>query len=357
MKLEQQRRIRHIRDACADNSLFRNQIYKGRSSLLYYYSPEYDFNYCKVPKAGCSFWTQVFTILRKGKDESDKIFGMARKALHTKLKKQNTAKFNSKERRKSQSILVSRDPYSRLFSAFIDKMFLPLFYHGAIEIVKRQRNLPGDALTCANDITFQEFLNDTIQKAYQGRTLNRHWAPIISLCNPCQVNAFALVKQESFSTDVEYALKEIGIAKQEYEVIHDALHDHRIGSTIPGIVQTVLKLSYSSRRCMTKIEVASRIWKSFQIQGYLKDDITFPYDIIDTEDKAKSAKYLSDVILKTIRDNPLTSEESKRQRRRALVTAFKSVGKRTIKYLQDIYKQDFILFDYTFDPPSEKRMK
>ena len=354
LRQEQQRRIRHIRDACANESLFRNKVYTGKSSLLYYYSSEYNFSYCTVPKAGCSFWTQVFAILRKGTEQSGKVFGMTRKNIHRKLNNGNRLNFGSETRLNSQSVLVSRDPFSRLFSAFIDKMFLPLFYRAAIQIVKRQRNLEYNTPTCANDITFQEFLNDLIKNAYQGRTLDRHWAPIISLCKPCEVNALSLVKQESFSTDVEYTLKEIGISDEAYAVIHDALHDHRIEFTIPGIVQTVLTLSYSSRRCMTRIDVARRIWKSFQIQGYLKDNIPFPRSFLNTETKAKSAKYLSDVILRTIRDNPLTSDESKRQRRHALEMAYKRISERTIGYIQEIYKQDFVLFDYPLEPPSAK---
>ena len=355
IRQEQQRRIRHIRNACANTSLFQNQSYAGKSSLLYYYSREHNFSYCKVPKAGCSFWTQVFTILRTGTTRSDKVFGMSRKNLHIKLKRGSRISFMSRERLNSRSVLVSRDPFSRLFSAFIDKMYLPLFYKVAIKIVERQRKLTENGRNCANDITFQEFLDDVIQRVYEGRTVNRHWAPIISLCNPCEVNALTLVKQETFSTDVEFTLKEIGIPDEEYSVIHDALHDHRIETTIPGIISTVLTMSYTSRRCMNKIEVARRIWKSFQIQGYLKDDLPFPRNVINMEEKARSGRYLSDVILKTIRDNPLTSEESKRQRRRALETAYKRISDKTIRYIQDIYKQDFAIFDYSLEPPLPKR--
>ena len=100
--------------------------------------------------------------------------------------------------------------------------------------------------------------------------------------------------------------------------------------------------------------MARRIWKSFQIQGYLKDNIPFPRSLINTETKAKSAKYLSDVILRAIRDSPLTSDESKRQRRHALETAYKHISERTIRYIQDIYKQDFVLFDNPLEPPSAK---
>ena len=105
---------------------------------------------------------------------------------------------------------------------------------------------------------------------------------------------------------------------------------------------------------MTRIEVAHRIWKLFKIQGFLKDYIAFPRSLINTETKAKIAKYLNDVILRTIRDNPLTSDENKRQRRRALETAYTHISEKSIRYIQDIYKQDFALFHYPLEPPLSK---
>ena len=53
------------------------------------------------------------------------------------------------------------------------------------------------------------------------------------------------MKQESFSA--EFTLKEIGIATGEFEMIHDALHDHRIEFTVPSIVQTVLESGSGKR--------------------------------------------------------------------------------------------------------------
>lgn len=345
---EQHRRIQHLHNACADESLFRNKSYRGRNQLKYYFSTEYNFSYCKVPKAGCSFWTQAFTILEGGINNSERVFGMARTNLHSRLSNYGMP-FNSETIKQSRTILVSRDPYSRLLSAFIDKMYLPLFNSLAINVIRKQRDLTENEIESANNVTFQEFLQSILDKANRGGTLNRHWAPIDSLCNPCDVHAFAIVKQESFSADVEYALKKLRVADEQLETISDALHDHRVESTIPGIVKTVIG---RPGRFKDRTELARRIWVSFQIQGFIKDSITFPVDIVNTDVKAKNASFLTDIIVKTIKENPLTSAESKAQRQRALENAYAGVSRKTIEGLTNVYKQDFVLFNYSFDPPS-----
>ena len=136
-----------------------------------------------------------------------------------------------------RTVLVSRDPYSRLFSAFIDKLFLPMYYSSAVAIVQRQRQSND---SCANDITFEEFLTDIIDNVRKGHKLDIHWTPIVNLCKPCSVHAFALIKQETFTTDVEYVLKEVGIANDEFKVIYNALHDNKIETTMHGIVATAI---------------------------------------------------------------------------------------------------------------------
>ena len=188
--------------------------------MKYLYSSKYNFKYCKVPKVGCSFWTQAITVLNNGAAVADNVFGIPRKSVHIKLTSPNRVKFDSNERQKSRSVLVSRDPYSRLYSAFLDKIFLQ---RRGLRKLTRNNMHYTDNVTCGPEITFQEFLHDILKAAFEGKQLNRHWAPIMSLCNPCNVTPFTLVKQESFSADVEFALKEIGVAANVVKVIQDAI--------------------------------------------------------------------------------------------------------------------------------------
>ena len=154
----QLQRLQRLQNACVDKDIFKNVSYNGENLNTKFYSSRYNFSICKVPKAGCSFFKQVFTILENGAQVSKDIFGVNRYALHHgKLRRDDYIGFKRNSRRISRTVLVSRDPYTRLFSAFIDKMFLPLMYGAAVGIVQRQRTPNNRNLSCANDITFEEF--------------------------------------------------------------------------------------------------------------------------------------------------------------------------------------------------------
>ena len=353
-RLNQRHRIQHLRDACADKSLFDRKQYKEKTRLIYHYSAKYSFSYCKVEKVGSTFWIQALLILENSANVSQDVFQKTRMTLHR--DRTTIVSFNGYKRRQSRSILVSRDPYSRLFSAYADKMFLPLFYDMSVNIVQRQRKSPRRKSMCANDITFEEFLVSIIKMVHKGSVLNRHWTPIFTMCNPCGVNTFAVLKQELFSSEIEFVFKEIGISNDEFKAIYSALHDHRAESTIPIVVKDAfLEIQREAvlNGCMNNTEFARRLWVSFQIQGFIKETVSFPFHIVDTESKAATPKFLIDVILQTIKEHPLTVKEMNLQRRRALVNAYSGISKEVIEEIKKIYEPDFVLFDYSQDPPLE----
>ena len=190
----------------------------------------------------------------------------------------------------------------------------------------------------------------------EGKKIDIHWTPIVNLCKPCDVKAFAVVKQETFTADIEYVLKEVGITNYEFERIYDALHDHKIEATIPGIVATTISRWKENRveKCMGRKKLARRLWTAFQIQGYIKDGMPFPLKAIKTDEKADNPEFLTKVILETIKKNPMSPNEAKLQRRQALVKAFNGLNKDILNQIKELYKQYFLLFDYSFDTPSIK---
>ena len=148
---EQQRRIQKLHDACINTSLFENQAYRGGKNLRYYYSSKYNLSYCKVPKVGCTFWTQAFAVLNKGAEVANNVFGIARKTVHRQLAS-GRVNFDSDLRMKSRSVLISRDPYTRLYSAFVDKILFPA---DRIEPLEGLEGL-GNVM-CESEITFKMF--------------------------------------------------------------------------------------------------------------------------------------------------------------------------------------------------------
>ena len=352
-QIEQVRRIQHLHTACADSSLFDHITIKAKRTPQYYFSEEYNFSYCKVPKIGCSFWTQMFAVLKNGSQVARNVFNVPRPYIHRLLGPQYKLKYHSSERKGSPSVLTARDPYARLYSAYVDKIFLSLFPAEVLNIKKRLQNTNTK---CANNVSFEDFLKSIVNATFEGKPVNRHWAPISSLCDLCNENVFAIVKQETFATDIEYTLKNLDVDEDEFQVIQDALREHTAERTIPDIIEEVLKYGFQRIICKTDIEIARDLWKTFQIQGYLRDDIPFPERLVTSENGKLSPEWFTDLVLRTIRDNPLTGKQSNEQRHRALVKAYTNVDKLTLNALVDIYKLDFHLFGYTDEPPTDTHL-
>ena len=351
LQREHHQRIQHLRAACSNNNLFQNITYRNKPSYpTYYVSEEYNFTYCIVPKAGSTFWSQVFNILKAGSGVAQSVLGKFRKFIIKDKIRQTLSRISSKKTHGLDSVLVARDPYSRLFSAFVDRLFLPSGdYREGISFARKLRNNTTSKHNCANDLTFEDFLRSVSESARENKTLNRHWTPIYSLCSPCDVNAIAVVKMESFSTDVKFILKNVGISKDKLDAIFEGLGHRRIDLTIHGLVPAIM--SSKDYDCMNKTEIARRIWVSLQIQGFLDDKVDFPFDIVNSEEKAANRTFLTDLIVKTIKEHPMTSKESNVQKRRALVHAFAGVSENIIKEIRNLFKQDFALFQYSENPP------
>ncbi|KAL4216281.1 hypothetical protein ACF0H5_024006 [Mactra antiquata] len=203
---------------------------------------------------------------------------------------------------------------------------------------------------CPTNVTFQEFLQFVVQSVKLGQTLDRHYAPIVSMCLPCQVNAKYLVKQETFAADTVSVLEDIGVEQNKLEVITSALHENRIENTIPGIVKT----AYGRlRKIMNGSKMAETIWKSFQIQGYIPDAVDLPEPRFQSEDDYKNCKYFIDVVMETIKTHKMTSEKSKRQRQKVLVNAYRNIDRSLLDHLKEIYEIDITMFGYKELPPDE----
>lgn len=84
-----------------------------------------NLNYCKVPKCGSTFWMQVFLTLEKIKSVEN-VFGSGRNKYHT-IAMNKTSTWDHVS---SNDVIfhVTRNPYSRLYSVYIDKIYLPGFW-------------------------------------------------------------------------------------------------------------------------------------------------------------------------------------------------------------------------------------
>ncbi|KAH3793305.1 hypothetical protein DPMN_146812 [Dreissena polymorpha] len=98
------------------------------------------------------------------------------------------------------------------------------------------------------------------------------------------------------------------------------LEGKRIQLSLPGIVATIHEWSSEAAvsRCMHWTEVTQMIWRSFQIQGYTREDRGYPQGTFESIRNNSDPSLVSDIILAEIFKYTLSSEERKLQRENAL---------------------------------------
>ena len=335
------------------------------SSQRYLCNNEYDFCICSVPKSGCTFWSQIFQVLGADEYSYDSIFNKPRILVHQPGFKYS-AEFKDVVRNNTRTILIARDPYSRLYSAFIDKVYLPSSGNMyAKHILNRLSRIYGrqfeESDKCKlSNVTFQDFLTYVAIEARADTSydnMNIHWRPISTLCRPCLVNPLAIVKQESFSEDVEHVLSILEIDSKKYDFLIDALHNRSSDIRMKELVrnfelfQRVRQRKRRKYSCNRSSEVASRLWHALKIQGYIDKSAPFP-DLLKSFESENYYWRTVQNLIATIRDQyPMNSLEVKQQRRSYLVDAYKTIDKHTIGEIQFIYRSDFELYNYDTIPP------
>lgn len=118
------------------------------------------------------------------------------------------------------SLLVVRDPFVRLLSAYRDKLEnrTPPFYRKlARSIVVKYRKQAKKVLGHIKSFgpTFYEFVAHLIEAHKENNkssTFDEHWAPFYEFCSPCALNFSVIAKVETLSKDSAYVIHELGLA-------------------------------------------------------------------------------------------------------------------------------------------------
>ncbi|WAQ99215.1 CHSTE-like protein [Mya arenaria] len=211
-------RLQKVREFCAKN--IKVNIWENlRPTGQVWSSMKHDIHYCLTPKIGCTYWKRVMRFIAgdyntnlsisKPRDIDRKYvhYGNMKYIRHVDL--QSTMVRG--EMSKGRSFMFTREPYGRLWSAYIDKFLLPDFWRTDAQAVinKVRRNATDEQRLCANDVTFAEFLQYIV--ASYPRKLNEHWQPVYKICDPCLVVYDVIGKQETFANDSNYILQKFGL--------------------------------------------------------------------------------------------------------------------------------------------------
>jgi chondroitin 4-sulfotransferase 11 len=358
------KRVRHLQSACERADIGAYRFNFSQVSDIFYVDTNSNLSYCKVPKAGSSFMTDIFLVLDNDRQKPtkywnrsseivDQMFELNRDHVHVigNQKFETRSLLTNKKQSKTLNLIITRDPYSRLFSAYVDKFYLLGIVESAREISQKR----GKKITsCGYNVTFQEFLDYVISKAYGGYKINRHWAPVYLICHVCDVRYDVVGTTRTLSADVELVLNYINVTDSTKTNLIKLIHDKYNQTIVISLLDAhVNKWKENKKLCPDFIEYLSKIWNSLQIQGKLKFDVPFPsHEFSGLVREKGNISQFTNVYLHYMSKYKLSSEEGKFQRRKSLVDAFRLVKKTTINKIQELYKLDFLLFKYDKSPPT-----
>lgn len=339
-------RFAHLRKLC-------NQEVKRRVKIPWnlLYSKKHSLACKLTSKIGSTFMIQLFTLLNSLANMD--IFSQTRNEFHRGHSKIFQRQFTLSELEDYNVMIMGRNPYSRLYSAYVDKVYLAHSPVLVTNVYKYSNN--KDDNSCMFNNSFQSFLNYALNPGH--KYLFVHYQPLISnqtMIQICSIPHAIIVKQETFGIDVEYALNNSYVSKTIQAKVHKMLYQKNAEINVQSLSKALyIKMDehfrvrrMSTSDCFGWNIVAERLWESLKIQGYIHEKSEFPKYKFTFEQQFKDVEYFIKIAINELRQHPLTSEEKLTQRNRYMLNAFRKISQETMQKIKIQYEQDFIMFQY-----------
>ncbi|CAC5366968.1 unnamed protein product [Mytilus coruscus] len=293
---------------------------------------------CKVPKCGSTFWTEVFLTL-SNVTHVDNLGNLTRDMIHVELQEKIVSR-NLNARSSDTLLIISRDPWKRIYSAYMDKIYqLQTAYKDQIkQMVGKRRGY------CAEVPTFEQFLKYIVlQSKYN--LLDPHWRPISSLCRVCRYSYKYIMKMESFEEDSAYVLNKILPKNSEKKkALFSKLADKQ--DYLKGLVRMFTSRFLEMKdNCLSFFDTMKRLWFLLQSQGLLSDQVDFSPSLFLQLSAVNENEITALFVIKS-KEIILSKAEEQQQRNRHFREAYASVDVNVLLNIQKVYENDFRLFGY-----------
>ncbi|XP_053404571.1 carbohydrate sulfotransferase 13-like [Mercenaria mercenaria] len=345
-------RKQHLKDKCSIISLdtVASEVAVKQHLII---DDKYKLVYCTIEKNGCTFWKRVFQILNGFKNVTDPLQTRG-VAAYEGYKTAEKMPFYELSNILSYSIkfIFVREPYERLLSGYVDKLFLPCapywFELGRFIVKSFRQNGGSSASSCGDDVTFEEFVRYYLYSYKTNTKRDVHFSHNYEHCRPCEIDYDYIAKLENFKEDTLFILKEMGlnntvqIKNFEKETERDAIMDE---------IDWGFYVYESADKCITKYKTLLRIYKKLQIRGIISKDVPFPFSNKSVEtvhiDEYKEA-------LLNAHAQSGTREKRKLNRKEAFLEAYSTLPHELRTELQKELSADAELFGYATYPETLK---
>ncbi|XP_059158539.1 uncharacterized protein LOC131942658 [Physella acuta] len=322
--------------------------------------------YCPVEKTASTFFRQLLyqldntNPLRSPFEVPVKLVYECPTALvYLKYLKQHRERFHKNHTLKTvmkqyTKLMFVRDPWSRLFSVYVDKLYSPNpFYWGfwGIKAIKKFRvDATQKALTCGNDVTFSEFLKFVLHLRSIDKNMDVHLNPMAELCKPCSVDYDVIGYTSTFNRDLMFLLSTLNLTNAQ--INFESFADDVVKQAVEDAVLNPFRdWTNKITACMTKLEAAKRIWRKLQIRSFISSEINFPANITEEIIQNMDAYDFIDILFEASRRSK-SDVNLKHQKDNALTDAFKAVDMSIVEAIRNIYEFDFSLFGFESRPNS-----
>ncbi|KAK7465913.1 hypothetical protein BaRGS_00037523, partial [Batillaria attramentaria] len=358
------------------------------NSLEVYYQQRVLF--CPVLKVGSTFWRRLWNALEHGKQVAspyDIPIAKALAAKRTHLKDVATGFINkhSPLRRrgdlhprqpwpggenmnyttvavtlndsaveefihKAGTVMFTREPYAKLLSGYVDKLFAPNpFFWSAIgkHIIQNVRpDASPKSLECGHDVTFPEFIKFVLESERTGKfKRDKHFVSSFDQCKPCNITYDIVGKMETFPQDAGLVLAQLG-----FNLSQSTLAEWGRLSENDAIEDSITS-PYSWRKaivkCMTWEEANRRIWRKMQIRGLV--DRRQPLPMTSYKQYSLRSKDFTQVV-KNVWQAFRTTDRKSAQKKAAMSSAYSLVPKADLEKLREYFLIDFDVFGYDSRP-------
>ena len=312
--------------------------------------PDRKLIYCSIEKTGSTFWKRILHVIG-GWGNTTNPMDILTADADTKNGGFKTMKNHSMTEVKrvvgnSTNIMFVRDPFTRLFSGWLDKFYSTNPYYWNLlgrEIIKQQRkNATAVSKTCGHDVTFSEFLIYVVKVLNSSACLDMHFQPSQKHCLPCTFNYDYVGKYETLREDTlflkDHLNLKITFSDFEKDSHYDAIRDAALWvyQQKPGIV-----------KCMPFGCGLFRVWKRLQSRGFLSKKAEFPFRSNQHADNTSEEEFQR-ILLKEYSETDMT--ETKNNRHEALAEAYQSLRLVDLNRMITAFHLDFQLFEYETKP-------
>ncbi|XP_045171702.2 carbohydrate sulfotransferase 11-like isoform X2 [Mercenaria mercenaria] len=314
------------------------------------YSIQQKINYCETPKVGCTFWKSVMRFLagdyptgRQIQKPSDIDRAFVHSGPWKNIKRYGNDAVKLGVLSTGYNIMFVREPYSRLWSGYLDKFYLPDFWQRYGPIFRHTSKKD-----CIQNISFEEFLTFIAENHHA--TSDMHWTPFYQLCNPCHVKYDVIGKMETFSNDSKFILNKLG---------HDMLVDDKQNNSKSRAKEEIRSLSkynfsFKNNSCFFHEVIAKRLWSVFQMNGYIQKNIPFPLEMFSDKNFYLGSDNTTSVFIKyafkALDSQTVSDHDLKEQKHQYMIDGYSTIPMPLLYRIQKQFQIDFELFGYNAEP-------